>query len=230
MTAMPPARRSPGRPQARSDAQTWHVIAEAARAVFARHGYAAASMDEVARTAGVSKKTLYRLIPTKAELFKAALIERVEHFILALDDQALAALPPEAALVRLMTEYGRLTLSVDTIAVTKLVLAESEKFPELAQDFYRHAVLATQTILTRFLQTLVDAKTLTLTDCNEAAGMLRGMMAMEPQRAVMVTGQAPPDEAAIARRAESCVSLFLHGCALDSPTARPNCDTNQFPN
>jgi AcrR family transcriptional regulator len=37
------------------------------------HGYANAGMAAVAQNAGISTKTLYRLVPNKAELFKIAM-------------------------------------------------------------------------------------------------------------------------------------------------------------
>lgn len=205
-------RRPRGRPQVRSDAETRHLIAEAARQVFVASGYSAASMDEVARTAAVSKKTLYRLIPTKADLFRASIADRIESFILALDEERVARMPPEAALVRLLTEYGLLTLSEETTAIQKLVLAESDRFPELAADFYRCAVLATQRVLVRCLERLTREGLIAQDDLNEAAGMLRGMMIFEPSRGAML-GQKPlPGADAIADRAARCAHLFLDGC------------------
>ncbi|MCY1304235.1 hypothetical protein D9M70_539810 [compost metagenome] len=44
-----------------------------------------------------------------------------------------------------------------------------------------------------------------------AAGMLRGMMAMEPQRAVMMGRIGSIGEATIMARAESCAEVFLTG-------------------
>jgi len=62
-------RRSRGRPQIRSDDETRHLIVEAASQAFQGQRYAGACMGDVAQAAGISTKTLYRLIPTKAELF-----------------------------------------------------------------------------------------------------------------------------------------------------------------
>ena len=64
-------RRYRGRPQLRPDDETRQIIYEAARHEFAANGYAATSTETVARRAGVSTKTLYRLIPNKAALFEA---------------------------------------------------------------------------------------------------------------------------------------------------------------
>jgi AcrR family transcriptional regulator len=53
-------RRCRGRPQVRRDDETRQVIYKAARNEFAAGGYAATSIEAVARRAGVSTKTLYR--------------------------------------------------------------------------------------------------------------------------------------------------------------------------
>jgi AcrR family transcriptional regulator len=47
-------------------------VLEAALDVFAEHGLAAASTDEIARKAGISQPYLFRLFRTKKELFMAA--------------------------------------------------------------------------------------------------------------------------------------------------------------
>ena len=208
-------RRPRGRPQVRPDEETRHLIAAAARQVFVACGYSAANMDEVAKTAAVSKKTLYRLFPTKADLFRACVADRIDGFILALDEERVAALAPEPALARILTEYGRLTLSTDTIAIQKLVLAESDRFPELAADFYRGAVLATQRVFVRCLEHLQCSGAIQIDDPDEAAGMLRGMMVFEPSRANTLGRQPLPGVDEIEKRAGRCARAFLDGCRKD---------------
>jgi AcrR family transcriptional regulator len=209
---MTPQRRQRGRPQVRSDEATRHLIAEAARGVFIACGYSAANMDQVAKTAAVSKKTLYRLFPTKAELFRASIADRIDSFILGLDEDRVARLPAEGALVRILTEYGRLTLAADTTALQKLVLAESDRFPELAADFYRGAVIATQRVFVRRLEQLCREGAIEIDDLDETAGMLRGMMIFEPSRGAMYGQKALPGMAEIENRATRCARLFLDGC------------------
>src|SRR5450755_897282 len=74
-------RRCRGRPQVRPDDETRALIYEAARHAFAGQGYAATSMEAVARRAGVSTKTLYRLIPNKASLFEGMVSDRLDRFL-----------------------------------------------------------------------------------------------------------------------------------------------------
>jgi AcrR family transcriptional regulator len=206
------AKRGRGRPPVRSDEETRHLIAEAARREFLVHGYVGACVDDIAKNAGVSKKTLYRLIPAKADLFRASVTDRIAQYMLAVDDGTLAALDVGAALERLLIEYGNLTLSADTIAIQKLAIAESDRFPELAASFYADAIVVTQTALAKFLSRQCALGKLDIENPALAAGMLRGMMIMEPQRAVML-GRAPlPTPAQIAERARFCARLFLRGC------------------
>lgn len=52
-------------------------ILAAARSVFARHGFASATIDEIAEGAGVAKGTVYLYFPSKRDLFLATLREGV---------------------------------------------------------------------------------------------------------------------------------------------------------
>src|SRR5258706_7407506 len=74
-------RRDRGRPQLRPDDETRQIIYEAARHEFAANGYAATSTETVARRAGISTKTLYRLVPNKSALFEGMVSERLERVL-----------------------------------------------------------------------------------------------------------------------------------------------------
>ena len=51
-----------------------------------------------------------------------------------------------------------------------------------------------------------------LDDADIAAGMLLGMLALQPQRAVMFGHRPPPSRSEIEQRAKACAALFLRGC------------------
>ena len=51
------------------------TILEAARAVFARMGYSATNVDDIAVQAGIAKGTLYLYFPSKEQIYVAALLE-----------------------------------------------------------------------------------------------------------------------------------------------------------
>lgn len=208
------AKRCRGRPQVRSDEETLHLIIEAAAQEFQANGYAATSIAEVAQRAGVSTKTLYRLVPTKAELFTNVVTDRISQVVLEIDHIADVSLDPAVVLEGLAKAYGALTLEARTIAINRLVLGESRHFPEIASTFYEKAILRIGDAMEKTLQRLCALGLIALEDPREATGMLRGMMTMEPQRAAMLGQQAAPDAEAIAARAKRCARLFLEGCAV----------------
>jgi AcrR family transcriptional regulator len=187
-------------------------VIEAARKEFLSNGYAGASMVAVAQRAGVSTKTMYRLIPTKADLFRSFISERISRFMLDIDAAALDMLPTEEALERILVAYGSLTLNGETIAIYRLVLGECDRFPEIAATFAEVAIGRTKKAMESWLQRLCDRGLIALEDASVATGMLRGMMIMEPQRAAMLGERAAPDAAEIVGRAKNCARLFLDGC------------------
>jgi AcrR family transcriptional regulator len=207
-------RRPRGRPPIRSDEETRALVIDAARHEFQANGYAATCMNDVAQRAGVSTKTMYRLIPTKADLLKSVVSDRIERFMLEIDADLLDGLPLGEALERMLFAYGVLTLSADTIAMNRLVLGEGGRFPEISAAFYEAAVQRTSEAMVDWFRHRIERGLIELEDVRAAVGMLRGMMVMEPQRAVMLGRRGIPDQAEIAARARQCARLFLDGCSV----------------
>lgn len=206
------AKRSRGRPQLRPDEETRELIILAARREFHSHGYAGASMSRVAERAGVSTKTMYRLIPTKAELFRSVISARISRFILELDEEHLDGLPIGEALEHMLIAYGSLTFDQETVSSLRLVLSECDRFPEIATAFSELALKRTTQTMGAWLERQRDRGEIAVEDSALAVGMLRGMMVMEPQRAMMLGLRAAPDRAEIVARARYCARLFLDGC------------------
>ena len=119
------ARRCRGRPQVRPDEETRQIIYEAARHEFAGNGYAATSMETVARRAGVSTKTLYRLIPNKASLFDGMVTDRLERTLANVDLHAIDHADIEQALYAALMACADLTLDEEVIALQRMILQEA---------------------------------------------------------------------------------------------------------
>jgi AcrR family transcriptional regulator len=204
-------RRTRGRPQLRPDGETRRLVIEAAQEEFRASGYAATCMAAVAQRAGVSTRTMYRLIPTKEDLFKGVIANRLERFLLAIDADSLDRLPLEQALERILVAFGELALSEDAIWVHRVVLGETRRFPELAATF-AEAVQRVGDAIAAWLRRQCQRDLIVVEDAHVASGMLRGMMIMEPQHAIMLEQQTLPKAGEIAARAKSCALLFLEGC------------------
>ncbi|WP_245258724.1 TetR/AcrR family transcriptional regulator [Afipia broomeae] len=207
-------RRGRGRPQARPDDETRAVIIGAAREEFAVSGYAATSMESVARGAGVSTKTLYRLIPNKAALFEAIITDGLDQFTTRIRLRACDGSNIEASLTEALTLFGELVLDDTVIAMQRMVLSESEQFPEIAETFYSKAIKRSENTLAGWLKTQAERGLIKIENAAEAAGMLLGMFAFQPQRAVMFGHAAVPGHREIERRARTTARLFLKGSAV----------------
>lgn len=141
-------------------------VMDGARAVFLNAGFDGASMNDIARAAGVSKGTLYAYFDSKEQLFEALIREDREQ-----QAERLCAFPREGgdpgALLR---EFGcRLVAMImrpDTVAQVRVVIAATAKFPQLGRAFYdagpRYGVHRLAAQLDAFAKTgaleLVDAE------------------------------------------------------------------------
>ncbi|WP_404402056.1 TetR/AcrR family transcriptional regulator [Pelagibacterium halotolerans] len=131
-------------------------IVEAALEVFARRGYAAARLDDIAARAGVSKGTLYLYFENKEALFEAVVsqsfapnIERVRAVIAQAEGRIgvlLPMLPPVLA---------QIMRSVPVAAIVKMVIGESQNFPNIARSWYEVMVNPVVGLVT---QTIADAQ------------------------------------------------------------------------
>jgi AcrR family transcriptional regulator len=208
-------KRGRGRPPCRSEEETLRLVIEAAATEFQINGYANTGVDKIAERAGVSTRTIYQL-GNKAELFAQVVDDRAGRFILTVDDHQLDGLEPVEALRRILANYGKLTLGAETLAITRLVIAEGVRFPEIGQAFHERAVKKINHVIERWLVRQMELGRLKLTDPALAAGMLRGMMLMEPQRLVFFGQRDVPTDTEIEARATVCARLFLQGCLTEA--------------
>ncbi|MCT9080487.1 TetR/AcrR family transcriptional regulator [Streptomyces fulvoviolaceus] len=102
-----------GRPMRADARRNYERLLKVAAEAFAEHGEKA-SLDDIAKRAGVGSGTLYRHFPTRQALLEAAYVDRVEEFARRADEIA-KELPPGEALVVWLNE-----LCVGTIQVRGL--------------------------------------------------------------------------------------------------------------
>jgi AcrR family transcriptional regulator len=204
--------RSRGRPPLRPDDETRQIIYEAARHEFAANGYAATSTETVARRAGVSTKTLYRLVPNKAALFEEMVSERLDRFLRDVNLHAGDHADIQAALEAALMACADLVLGAEVVALQRIILQDATNSADLAAAFYKNGIARTNAALAGWLRTQVKRGLIRLDDADEAAGFLIGMVASAPQRAAIYGGVPLPSRAKIEKRVRTCAALFLDGC------------------
>ena len=207
-----PERRDRGRPQLRPDAETLQIIYEAARHEFAARGYAATSTETVARRAGVSTKTLYRLVPNKAELFAGMVSDRLDRFLSDFNIHVAKDADVETGLNSALMAVAGLALDPEVVALQRIILQETGQFSDLATAFYKNGIVRTAGALSNWLRVQAKQGRIELDNTEEAAGILIGMVVLAPQRAAIFGGVKLPSRAQTEVRVRKCVALFLHGC------------------
>lgn len=151
------------------------TILDVARDCFLADGFAATSMSTIAARLGGSKGTLYNYFKNKEDLF-AAMIQRQCAEVL----EAMYEVGAEDADVRarlLGLTRGLLTRLVqpDAVALNRLVIAESERFPELGRIFYECGPRRGQLRMAEHLKALMDAGKLREADPTVAADQLKDL-------------------------------------------------------
>ena len=140
-----------------------------AREVFLADGFEGASVDDIAKAAGVSKATLYSYFPDKRLLF----LEVAKMECQAQSDAAVAQVESSGdlreALTQAATRMSRFFLSDVGMQVYRIVVGESQRFPEVGREFYNAGPAHVRTILKAFLQKGIDEGKLRIDDLDLAA-------------------------------------------------------------
>jgi len=136
----------------RKDARPQELLA-AALELFVERGFAATRLEDVARRAGVSKGTLYLYFANKEELFKAMVRETVIPAIGEAEANLASSAASSAVLLRetmlgWWERYGVTKLA----GVTKLMMAESNNFPELAAFYHEEVISRANALFTAILE------------------------------------------------------------------------------
>ena len=144
-------------------------IVEGAREVFLSQGFDAASMGEIAHTAGVSKGTLYVYFDSKEQLFEVVVHEACEAQAKAVFSLDPADHDVEAVLTRLGYGYVKFLCRSDAMPQLRTVIAIAERMPEIGEQFYETGPAKGVASLRGYLGSQVAAGNLMIEDCEVAA-------------------------------------------------------------
>ena len=187
-------------------------ILEVATELFLAQGYGATSIEMVAQRARIAKRTFYHRFPDKAALF-AAVVHRI---IEALRPPAGTPLYDggslEEVLQRLASLILRASLTPMALSLNRLIVAEAQRFPELAAIVAREggrAQLVEQ--IAALLEREAQAGRLAIARPEFAAEQFLQLVVASPQRRGLGLG-TPMTEAELEIWADDCVNLFLNGC------------------
>jgi len=127
-----------GPPQGRREARKAdrrRAILEVAERSFRERGFADTSMSTIAAELGGSKTTLWTYFPSKDELFAAVVDSKIENFRSRLDEALIPTGGMAAALTRFGVVFLNKIMDPRSIALHRLIVAETERFPQIGEAF-----------------------------------------------------------------------------------------------
>jgi AcrR family transcriptional regulator len=196
-------------PPSTEDSAKRRQIVEGARQVFMAQGFDAASMNEIARAAGVSKGTLYVYFQNKEELFEAIVGHECREqgeriFTLDADDRDV-----EGVLTRLGLALVEFVCRPERAPKLRAVIAISERMPELGRQFYETGPAFGLAQLTAYLKAQVAAGVLAVDDCEVAAAQFIDSCSATLFKPVLFNCGKTPTQAQIAHVVKIAVRTFM---------------------
>jgi AcrR family transcriptional regulator len=140
-------------------------IVEGARQIFLQHGFDAASMNDIARKAGVSKGTLYVYFENKEQLFEAIVHEECQvhaerTFNLDSTDHDV-----DGVLTRLGFAFLEFLCRPEKASALRTVIAIADRMPEIGRVFYETGPALGIEKLAEYLRAQTEAGVLAVDAC-----------------------------------------------------------------
>ena len=184
-------------------------VLEGARQVFMVDGFEGASVDDIAKAAGVSKATLYSYFPDKRLLFmEVARIECNRQANIAVHDIDTSD-PPRVVLTKAATSLMYFFLSDIGQQVFRISVAETARFPELGHEFYQCGPMVVHNILTGYINIAIDRGELAVDDVHLAAHQLPELCKADLFPKLIFGVQSKFSDAEIDRVVKGAVDMFM---------------------
>jgi AcrR family transcriptional regulator len=199
----------PAQTATEDDSAKRRQIIDGARNVFLAQGFDAASMNDIARAAGVSKGTLYVYFNNKEELFEAIVEEECDAQAEGIFDLNPNDHDVEAVLTRLGIAYVKFLCRPEKASAVRTVIAIADRMPEIGKRFYESGPAAGIAHLAAYIDAQVEAGVLQVEDSGIAAAQfMESTHAMLFKPIVFNFAPAPGDEQ-VERSVRIAVTVFL---------------------
>ena len=196
-------------PQAVRRGRKFDQVLDGARAVFMRDGFEGASVDDIARVAGVSKATLYSYFPDKRLLFmevaKSECRRQAEESAATIDMNR----PPNAVLTDAARRITAFMLSDFGMRVFRICVAESDRFPALGHEFYHSGPMVVREKIAAYLRLAMARGELAIEDVDFAAEQFHELCRADLHNRLLfgVTDCCAPGD--VERTIRGAVEMFL---------------------
>lgn len=203
-------RRGPGRQTASATRQRNLELLDRALDLFLERGFERTTIDAIAASVGMAKRTVYLRYGDKTGLFKAALKRAIESWIVPVD--RLRAAETEdigESLLRVGRMLVANVMSPAGLRLVRVTNAESGRLPEIGAFSYTYGTAPTIAYLADFIRRRIRRDGVEVSNPEEAAIAFLYLVVGGP--ATMPAWGITLSEAAIDKHTQYAVRLFLHG-------------------
>jgi AcrR family transcriptional regulator len=195
-------------PLGEEDSSKRRQILDGARKVFMDLGFDGASMGEIARSAGVSKGTLYVYFADKSRLFEAIVEqEALERAEVAFN------LDPAREVTTTLQEYGETWITYVCRpgggSSIRTVMAIAERMPDVGRRYYECVLESLINRLAAYLDARVKVGDLAIEDCRHAASQFQLMCQASLFLPYIFQASPAPSAERIREVIESAIRMFL---------------------
>lgn len=198
--------RKVGRPR---DPAKHAAIVEAARTAFFARGFHAATIEDIAQAAGVSKVTVYSRFGDKETLFEEVIRAESARIAAMFEAEMAAGTTLEEQLNAFGVALAGFKFSKEHLAVERVLMNEIAQIPALAQRFFAAGPQLCMGRLNQAIGEAVARREIEVDDPVLAADDLIGLWLGAGDLEIKL-GLAPlPDAEAVRRRVHRATRLFL---------------------
>jgi TetR/AcrR family transcriptional repressor of mexJK operon len=207
-------------------------ILDAALTVFSQKGFVAASMDDIAAEAGLTKPTLYQYFPSKDELFTAMMTQERDHMLESFEYPSASGMVAE--LYAFSWHYADVVLRPDMLNLARLIIGEAQRLPDVGRAYQASGPDRVLAGMISYLERQRAKGRLGFGDAELAAEDLWGLILSAPRNKALHIPDAVPDRATIERYIRNGLGVFLRAystapekdlAALSSLTPPPATET-----
>ncbi len=184
-------------------------ILEGARTVFRAKGFDGASMEMIAREAGVSKGTLYVYFNSKETLFEALILKERLNQAEVIEEVLTSQSDIETDLRRIGRVYMQKMVRPGKLSTLRMVIGAAEKFPQFGQLLYEAGPCQGRKQLASFLKDRIDQGDLKDCDPETAAGQFFDLCVAGMLRRVLLNAGPLPDDDEIRANIDAALRVFL---------------------
>ncbi|WP_233253324.1 TetR/AcrR family transcriptional regulator [Paracoccus binzhouensis] len=221
-----PSSQSPSRPPGGSglpepeDSPKRRQILDGARRMFLAQGFEGASMQDVARAAGVSKGTLYVYFDSKEAMFEALVLTECGRLQRTIRQLGAGVEGVEHELRQIARSMIDTLLQDEVMAAMRMMIGAGEKFPDLARQIYEAGPMRSIETLAEYFALRVARGDLAMEDCREAGAEFVDLVLAGLQRRALLMMPPLSDagiDAFVRRRVARFLAVYAPGPAAGGP-------------